>query len=225
MAIYGYARVSTVEQGEGTSIEEQTRKIEGASMMMGVKLAQMFVDVGVSGGLPLSERPEGGELYGQLVGGDVLIAAKMDRLFRSASDALATAEKLAKIGVDLVLLDMGTEPVTKNGSSKLFFTMLAAFAEWERTRIAERMDDGRKGKMARGGHIGGPPPYGFTVVGGGRSAMKVPNEQEQAVITRAKRYRAEGISFGGIASRFTAEGIMSRKGRPFEAMQIHRMVK
>ena len=64
----------------------------------------------------------------------MLIAAKLDRLFRSALDALQTVASLKEHGVSLVLLDLGGD-ISNNGMSKLFLTIAAAFAEAERDRI------------------------------------------------------------------------------------------
>ena len=74
----------------------------------------------MSGSKPLAERPEGGPLLARLGKGDVLIVAKLDRAFRNAADALATAERLKARKVDLIVADMGSEPVTQNGVSRMF---------------------------------------------------------------------------------------------------------
>ena len=63
--------------------------------------------------------------------------------------------------------------MTENGMAKLFFTMLAAFAEFERGRIAERTAEGRKSSAA-GGHLGGPALSGYHKVGAGKNAMLEP---------------------------------------------------
>ena len=227
MAVYGYARVSTNEQAadDRCSIDEQKRRILGGAMVRGEEIAEMFVDAGVSGGMPLKERPCGKEMSEMLEPGDVVIASKMDRLFRCAQDALNMADWFRKNDVSLVLMDMGTDPVNSNGASKLFFTMLAAMAEWERGRIAERMADGRAGKKARGGLIGGSAPYGFKTVGRGRAAMLEEVEAEQRVIAAAKELRGQDWPYGKIAQELETRGMVSRNGKPFEAMQVMRMVK
>jgi hypothetical protein len=62
-AAYGYCRVSTDQQRDsGISIEEQRRKIEARAAEMGWNLAGVFVDAGVSGSIPLAQRPEGARL-------------------------------------------------------------------------------------------------------------------------------------------------------------------
>jgi DNA invertase Pin-like site-specific DNA recombinase len=56
-----------------------------------------------------------------LKSGDVVIAAKLDRAFRSAGDALKTLEDFKRRGVDLHLIDLGGS-VIKNGNAKFLFT-------------------------------------------------------------------------------------------------------
>src|ERR1700722_11859168 len=95
MAIYGYARVSTSRQAEeGESLDVQQRTVAGYALMHGLTVDGMFVERGVSGSVPLSERAEGKALLAILKAGDVLITAKLDRMFRSALDALDVLAKL-----------------------------------------------------------------------------------------------------------------------------------
>lgn len=161
----------------------------------------------------------------KLASGDVLIAAKLDRLFRSASDALNVVEQLKARGVEVVLVDIGTDAVTSNGVAKMFFTIMAALAEFERERIAERTADGRKSKRKRGGFTGGKIPYGYRVAGAGRDAALLRNEDEQAVIDMARKARAAGAGLREIARALTGHGIYSRDGKPFDPTQIKRMLE
>ena len=182
MAVYGYARVSTLEQASGTSLEEQHRKIEGVALMKSLALTRVFEERGVSGSHPLEARSIGGELYRALQPGDTLIVAKLDRAFRNAADALAKADAWKRSAVKLIVADMGPDPVTDNGVAKLFFGMLALVAEFERERILERTKDGRRAKASRGGHTGGSAPFGYRVVGQGREARLVEVAEQQAAI-------------------------------------------
>jgi hypothetical protein len=93
MAIYGYCRVSTLKQvSEGESLDVQRRQIEGYALMHALTLAEVLIEEGVSGSVPVEERPIGGALFAKLERGDIVIAAKLDRLFRSALDALKVVE-------------------------------------------------------------------------------------------------------------------------------------
>src|SRR4029077_17594058 len=113
-----------------------------------------------------------GPLFAKLRKGDVVIAPKLDRLFRSALDALQVVEDLKKRGVSLHLLDLGGD-ISGNGLSKLFLTIAAAFAEAERDRIRERIGQVKADQAARNRYLGGNRPFGFQV---SESGELVPHE-------------------------------------------------
>jgi putative DNA-invertase from lambdoid prophage Rac len=161
MAVFGYCRVSTLKQAsEGESLDVQRRQIEGYCLMHGLTVNEILVEEGVSGSIPVEERPVGGSLFSRLQKGDVVIAAKLDRLFRSALDALKVVESLKNRGVKLHLLDLGGD-IAGNGLSKLFLTIAAAFAEAERDRIRERIGQVKADQKARGRYLGGIVPFGY----------------------------------------------------------------
>jgi len=225
MTTYGYSRVSDISQVDGCSLADQERVIRGCAMMRGDDDVVMFSDPDVSGySIPLAERPAGGRMMRGLKRGDIVIASKMDRIFRNASDALACAQKFRADGVGLILCDMGVDPVTGNGAAKMFFGMLAMFAEFERDRIAERTADGRRGKKAKGGHIGGSAPYGFRAIGSGRASMLAEYLPEQRNIQSMKVMRGHGMSYSAIALRLTQCGITNRLGKPFAKTQVLRIL-
>ena len=108
MAVYGYCRVSTARQANvGESLDVQRRQIKGYADMHGLALDEIVIEDGVSGSVPVAERACAGPLFTKLTKGDVVIAPKLDRLFRSALDALKVVEDLKKLGVALHLLDLG----------------------------------------------------------------------------------------------------------------------
>lgn len=222
-----YARVSTEEQAADgtTSLAEQERKCRGLAQMRGASKydVEIFVDAGVSGSVPLGERPAGQEMLARAKAGDVICAAKLDRLFRSASDALNTVEGLKARGVSVILLDIASEPVNENGVAKLFFSILASVAEFERDRIAERIADGRRGKKDRGGHVGGVAPYGFRIEGDGRDATLVPVEQEQRLLKFVSA-RAH-LKPMQLKRELDAGNFRTRTGREFQIVQVQRLLK
>jgi len=201
MRVFGYARVSTAEQAKnGDSIETQRQQITGYAMMKGWQVAEFFVDRGVSGSVPLSERPEGQRLLASVVAGDVIITSRLDRAFRSAADALGTLEELKGQGVGLHMIDLGGD-VCGNGISKLVFTILSAVAENERDRIRERIRDVKRHLATQGIYGGGKRPFGFDVVDG----RLVPNKLEQAAIARMRALRADEMPLREISATIAAE--------------------
>ena len=115
MAVYGYVRVSTGRQAEeGESLAAQQRAIEGYAMIQGTPMNRVFVERAVSGAKPLSDRPEGSMMLGVIQPGDVVITAKLDRMFRSALDALNVCNAFKEQGISLHMIDLGGD-VTGNG--------------------------------------------------------------------------------------------------------------
>jgi putative DNA-invertase from lambdoid prophage Rac len=142
----------------------------------------------VSGSVPLADRPEGAALLACLKPGDTIITAKLDRMFRSALDALDVLAKLKKRGVALHMIDLGGD-VCGNGISKLVFTILSAVAEAERDRIRERIATVKADQRTRGRYLGGKLPFGFAV-GADGALQEVP--EQQAAIATARTKRASG---------------------------------
>ncbi|MFB2602832.1 recombinase family protein [Rhizobium phaseoli] len=195
MRVYGYIRVSTSEQAtSGDSLETQKSKVIGYAMMQGWEVADVFVEAGVSGSVPLADRPQGKRLLGIVEKGDMVITPKLDRMFRSASDALGTLEELKAEGVGLVMIDLGGD-VTGNGISKLVFTILSAVAENERERIRERIREVKRHLASQGVYGGGKAPFGYDVVDG----RLVPNAKQQKILKAMTDARAQNISIRKIA--------------------------
>src|SRR4051794_5005382 len=135
MTVFAYTRVSTDRQAnEGESLDVQQRTVAGYAMMHGLQVDHVFSERGVSGSKPLAERHEGMALLAALKPGDVVITPKLDRMFRSASDALANLDHMKRNNISLHMIDLGGD-VTGNGIAKLVFTILSAVAEAERDRI------------------------------------------------------------------------------------------
>jgi DNA invertase Pin-like site-specific DNA recombinase len=200
---YGYARVSTLEQAdEGESLSVQQRQLTGYAQMNGLHIERTFIERGVSGAKPLAERPQGAALLATLKPGDVVITAKLDRMFRSALDALGVLGQLKENGVSLHMIDLGGD-TTGNGVSKLVFTILSAVAEAERDRIRERIGEAKRAQRERGEFLGGHAPYGFVRVG--KNGLE-PIPEKEDFIRRMVRYRERGLTLRAIQERLDAEG-------------------
>jgi DNA invertase Pin-like site-specific DNA recombinase len=179
--------------------------------------AEVFVEAGVSGSVPLEDRPEGGRLMAIVRKGDVIITPKLDRMFRSAHDALGVFKRCKKGGIGLHMIDLNGD-VVGNGMAKLMFTILSAFAEAERDRIRERIVDAKQYMASQGLFSGGKRQFGFNVVpevvGGKVVARRLAmNLGEQQIISEMRRLRDQGMSLRAIGERY---------GKP--AMSIKRIL-
>jgi putative DNA-invertase from lambdoid prophage Rac len=203
----GYVRVSSDAQAEeGQSLEVQRRQLEGWAMQRGQQLDEVIVEPGVSGAIPFHERPEGAKLWSSLQKGDTLVAAKLDRMFRSASDCLAVVEAFKARGVSLFLLDLngGADDVSGNGIARLFLTIVSAFAEFERDRIGERIRQTKRAQKARGEYLGGRAPFGFTY---DANHKLVPVPEQQKALRRIHKLAADGLSPYKISADIAERGV------------------
>jgi len=142
--LLGYARVSTDDQ----NLEPQIDQLIAA----GVDPSNIYQEH-VSGAK--TKRPELQNLMRAMRDGDILVICKLDRLGRSTMDLLKIADQLKERGIELRSLSDCIDTTTPAG--KLLYTMLAAFAEFERNLISERTKAGLKAARARGARGGRPP--------------------------------------------------------------------
>lgn len=215
MAVYAYCRVSTVRQVEdGLSLDVQQRQLEGYAMMQGMEIDEVFIEKGVSASKEFASRPAGARLSAAMHEGDTLLVAKLDRLFRSAREALVVSDDLQQRGIKLHLLDLGGD-ITANGLSKVFFTIVAAFAEFERERLIERVKDVKKQETEKGRYLGGTRPFGYRIAEDGGLE---PEPDEQAICKEVLALRETGLSFRAIAIQISDQYL------PMNHMTVKRLI-
>lgn len=132
----------------------------------------------------------------------VAITPKLDRMFRSARDALEILDALRASGVSLHMIDLGGD-VTGNGISKLVFTILSAVAEAERDRTRERIRDVKQDQKSRNRYLGGAVPFGWQI-GPDKELNK--DKKQQDAITQMVKMREAGQSLRAIAAEMEAKG-------------------
>lgn len=147
--IYGYMRVSTTGQVKGNSLEEQARMLKknGATVI--------FQDAytGTS-----TERPNFTKLLHIVKEGDTIVITKLDRFARNTSEGLQVIQGLLERNVKVHILNMGQIDSTPTG--KLIFTVMLAFAEFERDMIVQRTSEGKEiARMRQDFTEGRPPKY------------------------------------------------------------------
>jgi DNA invertase Pin-like site-specific DNA recombinase len=217
--LVGYCRVSSEAQEENTSLDHQRRRIEAYCEAFDHELIEVFVEVG--SGKDTEHRPQF-QAAMEMVGTDAdgIVALKLDRIARSCKDVLILVEDvLQPQNKALVLLDLNVDTSTPTG--KMILTMMAAVAELERQQINERCQGGRKAKAQSGGYAYGSPRFGLKAIDG----ELVPVESEQEAISVIRRHRRSGKSFQKIADYLNAQGIQTKRGKQWNAMQIQRIVK
>jgi putative DNA-invertase from lambdoid prophage Rac len=224
--VHGYTRVSSLEQArEGYSLGEQERQLrEIAGRHHPDREFLLWSDPGVSGSVPLAERPQGGTMVQGLRGGDLVIATKLDRVFRDMRDALNQVEEFRARQIDCILLDIcpDLKSITgQNSAGQFNFQVLAAAAQFERSRLRERLADSREARRRQGKPLGGNPPTGWSIENG----FLVRNEHEQALLELIHALHREGRSLRAIADELERRGYRTRSGNPIGSSQISKLVR
>lgn len=143
MTVIGYARVSTTDQDPQLQLDALTEA--GA--------AKVFVDHGVSGAK--ASRPQLDACLDYLREGDTLAVWKLDRLGRNTRHVLEVIDQLHERGIGFRSL---TEGLTTEGAmGKAMLTIMAAFAELERSNMIERTRAGLAVAAANNRHGGRKP--------------------------------------------------------------------
>ena len=136
--LIGYARCSTDRQ----DLTAQRQ----ALAELGVAPERIYVDEGLSG--TNRARPGLDQALAAVREGDTLVVPKLDRLARSVPDARHIADRLATKGVKLALGRTIHDPTDPMG--KMFFSILATFAEFEADLIRLRTREGMAIARAKG---------------------------------------------------------------------------
>ena len=196
--VISYCRVSTNEQGDGTSIDTQRRINQGLAMQHGLSDPELVSCIGTSGSVPILDRPEGKTIR-HLVRGDVILAATLDRLFRSSLDGQQMIAAWKQKGIRLIVGGFGELTSDSNPVAGLMFSVIVGFANYERELIQSRVRKGQRAKAAKGGYTGGKPPYGYWVEGTGKDAKLRPYRWRSDAIAMMVNLRDEGANWADVA--------------------------
>ena len=213
-------RVSTDKQELGP--EAQRAAIKSWAEKEGLRVAEWFVEQGVSGATPVRERTTLLSAVESLQkhNAGVLAFAKRDRLARNTAIAQEIEQLAFSNGASVRTADGLSDGRGSSGLlSRGLHDLLGAY---EREVIRERTRAAMQVKKARGERAG-TIPYGFRLASDGKRLER--DEHEHEIIRRARALRAEGLSFHKIARRLTAENLAPRKGTRWYAPQIARMME
>lgn len=141
MAVYGYARVSSVDQDHTSQVAKLTAA--GCEVVRSEK----------GTGTTREGRAELETLLAFLRAGDTLMVTKVDRLARSVADLQDIVRALRSKGVNLRATDQAID--TSTAAGKAFLDMLAVFAEFETNLRKERQMEGIAKAKAEGVYRGG----------------------------------------------------------------------
>jgi DNA invertase Pin-like site-specific DNA recombinase len=204
MADVGYARVSTLDQDPGLQLDALARA--GCAPIYEERVS------GVS-----AKRPVRGQALAQLKAGDTLTVWKLDRLGRSITELHQIIEDLEHRRIRFRCL---TQPIdTSSPTGKFFFSMLAAFAAYERDMITERVRAGKARMLAEGRHPGGRALFGFE-----RDHVTVNEEAAELLREATRRVLDQGQTLSNVVDDWNAQGLRPGEATHWRVTHLRRIL-
>ncbi|AFQ18708.1 recombinase family protein [Bacillus thuringiensis] len=194
MTVGIYIRVSTEEQArDGFSISAQREKLKAYCVAQDWDNFKFYVDEGVSA--KDTNRPQLSILLNHIQQGLIttVLVYRLDRLTRSVMDLYKLLDAFDKYNC---AFKSATEVYdTSTAMGRMFITIVAALAQWERENLGERVRMGQLEK-ARQGEYSAKAPFGFDK---NKHNKLVINEIESKVVLDMVRKIEEGYSIRQLA--------------------------
>lgn len=137
----------------------------------------------------------------------VLICYSLSRLARNTRDALEISARLEKAGAHLALLDMQVD--TSSAAGRMFFTIMASFAQFEREQVSQRTSDAMQRKQSKGMRMSRYAPWGFRLMG----KELYPDQRERALAVRIHKMAELGMTPYAICQSLETTGVKARGKR------------
>lgn len=215
-----YARVSTGEQSLGLAAQRDAIERWCAAQQEPIQIVASFEDEATSGTTPLEDRPGLSAAVQALAdhGAGLLVLHRRDRLARDVVISAVTERHVQRLGGRIVSVEGG---VNGDGAEQVLLrTILDAIAAFERSLIRSRIKAALDVKRQQGERVG-DIPLGYRLAKDKKTL--VPDEQEQEVVERILRLRAEGLSYPAIALDLEQNGYEPR-GKRWYPGTIRRIV-
>lgn len=197
--ILGYARVSSVDQAVGTSLQDQQDAIRAYARSRGIEVAGMYVEAESAVHEKIERREQIRALLVEVRSGDLVVCDKLDRWSRDPEFTYGSIRKILGAGAAFFAVGDNCDPSTYEGDTMLNVRVLVAREEHK--RIKQRMVGTRRLLRDRGYYVEGLPPWGYRrqqVRGAERNTLIV-DELEASRIRRAFRLCVAGRSLTEVA--------------------------
>lgn len=214
-----YRRVSTdMQVEEGFSLEAQRNRLHAYVESQGWTIVGDYCDEGFSA--KNTDRPQMQRLISDIKNKkfDVVLVYRLDRFVRSVLDLHELLQLMDKYEVKF---KSATEVFdTTSATGRLFITMIATLAQWERETIAERVHMGMLKKAEQGQRNGAPAPYGYDLFEGN---LIINQDESKWVKYIFSRYGSVGSH--SIAKELNKKGVLTKKGEVWSDFSVRYILR